>query len=60
MSLADLRAIPYLSVSQLKTFFVLREEVQYIEKAEPAFRGSCVIAQIGRKSLRRRSRSCIQ
>src|SRR5579862_9105645 len=40
MSLADLRAIPHLSVSQLKTFLQCPKKytLQYIERAEPAFR----------------------
>lgn len=40
MSLADLRAMPHLSVSQLKTFLSCPKKFyfQYIEKAEPAFR----------------------
>jgi putative RecB family exonuclease len=40
MSLADLRAIPHLSVSQLKTFLQCPHKytLQYIERAEPAFR----------------------
>jgi hypothetical protein len=40
MSLADLRAMPHVSVSQLKTFLSCPKKFyfQYIEKAEPAFR----------------------
>jgi putative RecB family exonuclease len=40
MSLADLRAIPHLSISQLKTFLQCPKKytLQYIERAEPAFR----------------------
>jgi hypothetical protein len=40
MSLADLRAIPHLSVSQLKTFLQCphKYDLQYIQRAEPAFR----------------------
>jgi putative RecB family exonuclease len=40
MSLADLRAIPHLSVSQLKTFLQCPKKytLQYLERAEPAFR----------------------
>jgi putative RecB family exonuclease len=40
MSLADLRAIPHLSVSQLKTFLQCPKKytLQYVARAEPAFR----------------------
>jgi hypothetical protein len=40
MSLADLRAIPHFSISQLKTFLQCPKKytLQYIERAEPAFR----------------------